>query len=47
MRKVAITVTLCFIETRLKQGHDLQGYFLKITKETINILAMTVIHYFS
>ena len=40
--KVAITVKLCFTETRLKQGYDLQGYFLK-TKETINILTITVI----
>ena len=40
--KLAITVKLCFTETRLKQGYDLQGYFLK-TKETINILTITVI----
>ena len=33
----AITVKLCFIETRLKQGYDLLGYFLKITRETLTI----------
>ena len=45
--KLGMTVKLCFIETRLKQGYDLQGYFLKITKETINILTTIVIPYFS
>ena len=29
-KKIAITVKLCFIETRLKQVYDLQGFFLKI-----------------
>ena len=45
--KLAITVKLCFIETRLKKGYDLWGYFLKITREMINVLTSTVIHYFS
>ena len=31
--KLAITVKFCCIETRLKEGYDLRGYFLKITKE--------------
>ena len=42
--KIAITVKLFFIETRLKQGFDLWGYFLKI-REMINVLTITVIHY--
>ena len=29
-----MTVKFCFKETRFKQGCDLQGYVLKITKET-------------
>ena len=33
---LVITVKLFFIETWLKQGYDLRGYFLKITRETIN-----------
>ena len=33
--KLAITVKFSFIEARLKKGYDLQGYFLKITRETI------------
>ena len=41
--KLAITVRLCFIETRLKQDHDLQGYFLKITRERINVLTIKVV----
>ena len=45
MRKV--TVRLRFIETRLKQGYDLRGYFLNLTRETINILAIVVFHYLS
>ena len=45
--KVVITVKLCFIKTRLKKGYDLQGYFLKMTREMINILTIAVIHYFS
>ena len=39
--KSTITVNLCFIETRLKQGYDLRGYFLKITRETTNVLTIT------
>ena len=42
MRKVSYYSKLCFIETKLKQSYDLQGYFLKI-KETINALTNTVI----
>ena len=30
--KLAITVKLCLIETRLKKGYDLWGYFLVITR---------------
>ena len=45
--KLAITVKPCFIETRLQKGYDLQGYFLKMTRETINVLMIAVIHYFS
>ena len=45
--KLAITVKLCLIETRLKKGYNLQDYFLKITRETINVLTIVVIHYFS
>ena len=41
-----IMVKLCFIETRLRKGYDLHSYFLKMTRETINILTITVIHYF-
>ena len=44
---LAIMVKLCFIETWLKKGCDLRGYFLKISRETINILTIVVIHYFS
>ena len=39
--KLAIMVKLCFIETSLKKGYDLRGYFLKIT-ETINVLTVVV-----
>ena len=35
-KNLVITVKLFFIETWLKQGYDLRGYFLKITRETIN-----------
>ena len=45
--KLAIMVKLCFIETRLKKGYDLQGYSLKMTRETKNVLTIVVIHYFS
>ena len=45
--KLAITVKLCFKETRLKQGYDLPGYFFKKKTETINVLTIVVIHYFS
>ena len=45
--KLAIMVKLRFIETRLKKGYDLWGYFLKIPRETINFLTIAVIHYFS
>ena len=46
--KLTITVKLCFIETRLKKkDYDLQDCFLRITRETINILTIVVIHYFS
>ena len=45
--KLAITVKLCLIETRLKKGYDSQDYFLKITRETIKVLTIVVIHYFS
>ena len=45
--KLVITVKLCFIETSLKKGYDLRGYFLKITRETINVLTIAVIHCFS
>ena len=39
-QKLAITVKLCIIETRLKQGYDLQSYLVKTTRETINVLAI-------
>ena len=39
--KVVITVKLCFIETRLKKGYDLQGYFLKMTRGMINVLIIS------
>ena len=45
--KLAITVKLCFIETRFKKGCDLRGYFLKITREMINVLTIAIIHCFS
>ena len=45
--KLAITIKLCFIETRLKQDSDLRGYFLKITREVISALTILVIHYVS
>ena len=45
--KLAIAVKLCFIENRLEQGYNLRGYFVKITRATINILTIVVIHYFS
>ena len=35
-------VKLCFIETSLKKRYDLRGYFLKITRETINVLTVVV-----
>ena len=38
--KLVITVKLCFIETRLKQGYDLQSYLVKTTRETINVLTI-------
>ena len=41
--KIAIAVKLCFIETRLKQAYDLQGYFLKIAREAINLFTIVVI----
>ena len=44
--KLAIMVKLCFIEARLKKGYDFWGYFLKISRETINVLTIMVIHYF-
>ena len=47
LEKLDITVKLHFIETTLKQGYDLQCFFLKITRETVNILTTVVIHYFS
>ena len=40
--KIAIAVKLCFIETRLKQAYDLQGY-LKIAREAINLFTIVVI----
>ena len=46
-KKLAITVKLSFIETRLKQGYEQDFLFLKITRETINISTIAVIHYFS
>ena len=46
-KKIAITVKLCFIETRLKQDYDLRSYFIKITRGTINLLTIVVIYYFS
>ena len=45
--KLAITVKLCFTETRLEKGCDLRGYFSKIKRETIKALTIAVIHYFS
>ena len=41
--KIAIAVKLCFIETRLKQAYDLQGYFLKIAREAISLFTIVVI----
>ena len=41
--KLTIIVKLYFIETRLQQSYDLQGYFLKIRRETTNILTIAVI----
>ena len=38
--KLAITVKLCFIETRLNQGYDLQSYLVKTKRETINVLTI-------
>ena len=43
-QKIAITVNLCFIETKLKQDFDLQSHF--ITRETTNVLTIMVSHYF-
>ena len=40
--KLAITVKLCFIETSLKKGYDLRGYFLKLTRETIDVLTIAI-----
>ena len=45
--KLAITVRLCFVETRLKQGYDLRGCFLNLTREMINILTIAIFHYLS
>ena len=45
--KLAITVRLRFIETRLKQSYDLRGYFLNLTRETMNILTIAIFHYLS
>ena len=47
LEKLDITVKLHFNETTLKQDYDLQCFFLKITRETVNILKTVVIHYFS
>ena len=35
--KFAITVKLCYIETRLKQGYDLIGYLLKKKQHVLTI----------
>ena len=40
--KLAITVKLSFIETSLKKGYDLRGYFLKLTRETIDVLTIAI-----
>ena len=47
MRKCSYPDKICSIETRPKKGYDLQGYFLKMTRETISVLTIAVIHYFS
>ena len=43
IKVLSITVKLWFIETRLKKGYDLPGYFLKITRETLTVLKIVVI----
>ena len=46
MRKGSYHGTTLLIETMLKKGCDLRGYFLKITKVTINVLTIAVIYFF-
>ena len=36
-KKLAITVKLCFIETRLKKDYDLRDYFLKMTRRLLQV----------
>ena len=45
--RLTITVRLCYIETRLKQGYDLRDCFLKKQRKMINLLTVVAIHCFS